>query len=206
MHLETFLFDRPRVNTSPQLRKRWSPEWHPTSEMWKLRLRAERWVVRSSQLSCTVKGSVSRLPGLLHKLQGAYVQTPGLPSPNEPISRRLQAGSTSDDKSQEDPPCPPPSVSPAGLGLGGWGEGGSQRKLPAAPSRATRSGRDTATSASGERAAVLLQRPWWGECLGTRPGGGARLGRGRGPEGGVARRERPARGSLFRNMLPFLNQ
>lgn len=190
MHLETFLFDRPRVNTSPQLHKRWSPECHPTSEMWKLRLRAERWVVRSSQLSCTVKGSVSRLPGLLHKLQGAYVQTPGLPSPNEPISRGLQAGSTSDDKSQEDPPCPPPSVSPAGLGLGGWGEGGSQRKLPAAPSRATRSGRDTATSASGERAAVLLQRPWWGECLGTRPGRG-----GLDWAGGAGRREESRAGS-----------
>lgn len=65
-----------------------------------------------------------------------------------------------------------------GTRVGGWGEGGSQRKLPAAPSRTTRSGRDTATSASGERAAVLLQRPWWGECLGTRPGWGGSTGPG----------------------------
>lgn len=63
----------------------------------------------------------------------------------------------------------PPSVSPAGLGMGGWGKGGSQRKLPAAPSRAMRSGRDTAASAPGETAAVLPQQRLEGS-LGTRRG------------------------------------
>lgn len=69
------------------------------------------------------------------------------------------------------------------------GEGGSQRKLPAAPTGATRSGRDSAAFARGEKAAVLPQQRrgggLWGSAaaglgVGQRRGPGARAaGRGR---------------------------
>lgn len=135
---------------------------------------------------------VFRTPGAPARTSGRRCptsnHTSGLPSPDKPISRGLQAGSTPDDKSQSDPQrLPHPRSHRRAWGWGGWGEGGSQRKLPAAPSRTMRSGRDTAASAPGETAAVLPQQRLEGS-LGTRRGeassgpGAQAEGRGRAQE------------------------
>lgn len=98
-------------------------------------------------------------------------------------------------------------------GGGGWGEGGSQRKLPAAPAGATRSGRDPASSApgvgggGGEGGTVTTAT-----ALGVGEAGSAPL-RGLRRAGGACRREgahaesgRPRGSLLLRNILPLLSQ
>lgn len=108
--------------------------------------------------------------------------------PTSPSPAGYRQAPPPDDKSQSDlQRLPHPRSHRRGWGWGGWGEGGSQRKLPAAPSRAMRSGRDTAASAPGETAAVLPQLRLEG-ALGTRRGeassgpGAQAEGRGRAQE------------------------
>lgn len=94
-----------------------------------------------------------------------------------------------------------------GTRVGGLGRRRVSAETPgrAFPSHALRPGHSH-LCLGGEGSGVTVTT-MVGGVSGDAPGwGAARLGRGRGPEGGVARRERPARGSLFRNMLPFLNQ
>lgn len=143
---------------------------------------------------------VSGLPGLPHELQGAEVpprvQTPVLPSPGKPISRRLQGGSTPDDKSQSNPP----RLSHPRSHRRAWGWGLGRRRVPAEtpgrafPSHALRSGHGR-LSAGGEGSIVTTgthRAGTWGRAV-----EGPRVGRGRGPGGGGARRVRPARASLL---------
>lgn len=116
------------------------------------------------------------------------------------VTGKLHPG---DDKSETHRVSPAPSGFGCGwaqsqTSVGGcWGEGGSQRKLPAAPAGATRSGRDPASSAPGVavgvgRALLPRQQRWGLGGSRQRTAEGPQAGRGRVPAGGGARRERPA--------------
>lgn len=155
------------------------------------------------ELSGRVERRVSRLP---QELRGAYavprVPTPGLPSPGKPISRDFRRAPPQTTNQSDSPRRPHPGAwgwAQTQPGVGDWEEGGSQRKLPAAPSRATRSGRDQPPPARGRG-----QQDDQCEALGGWGGAGGARRKGLERAGGADRREGARAGSGRSGSRSFL--
>lgn len=217
MHLETLLLDQPHVNASSKSR---NLECYPIPKMWKLKHRAEGWLssFKSTELPSEVQ--VSRIPDSSNNfwsptphLESRHQGCLYLASPSPPGYRQAPPQTTNHRSTASRPPSGFGWIPPKSLGVGpvsrlGWGVG--EKAGPGGNSRPRLPQPRAPAGTLPPPPRGRRQQCYHGNAAGSvcgRRAEGPRVGRGRGPRGGGARRERPTRDSLLlRNILPHLNK